>query len=90
MFGKRKPLQCPKCKDYRISIQFNTTVSKSRHTSPGLAGNTYNAARGVANIATLGIAGKLLPKAKGKTKTTTKIKDKKTAVCNNCGYSWKI
>lgn len=87
MFGN-KQLKCPKCKHFDIDIQMVETGSTTKKSGVGLIGSTYNAARGVASIATLGIAGKVLPKAEGKEKTKTKLV--KMALCKNCGYSWEL
>ena len=86
MFGKS--LNCPKCKGTNISVQMVVVGSKTKKSGNGLLGNTYNAARGAANIATLGIAGKILPKAEGKEKST--VQNEEMAICQNCGHSWKV
>ena len=87
MFGS-KALKCPKCKGQEIQIQMVEVGSKTKKSGVGLIGNTYNAARGMANIATLGIAGKIIPKAEGKEKTKNKLV--KMALCTHCGHSWEI
>jgi len=82
-----RQLRCPKCRSTNISIQFVEVGSKTKRSGTGLIGNTYNAARGIASIATLGIAGKILPKAEGKNKTT--VNNVKMAICQDCGHSWE-
>jgi predicted nucleic-acid-binding Zn-ribbon protein len=82
-----KPIKCPKCKSTNISFQIVEEGSKTKKRSPGLLGNTYNAARCVASIATLGIAGKILPKAEGTEKS--KFQNDTYAVCQSCGNTWK-
>lgn len=83
-----KELRCPKCKGTNISVQFVEKGSKTKRSGVGLVGNTYNAVRGMASIMTLGIAGKVMPKAEGKNKT--KNISEKVAICQNCGHSWEL
>lgn len=87
MFGK-KALKCPKCKGTNINIQMVNDKMVTKRNSVGLFGHAHNAIRGAASIATLGLAGKVIPKAEGKNKTTVSMK--KVAVCQNCGHSWKV
>ena len=87
MFGSRD-LRCPRCKRNNINVQIVEEGSRTKKSGVGLGGNVYNAVRGVANVTTLGIAGKILPKATGKEKTKNKIV--KTAICQDCGHSWEI
>jgi len=82
-----KVIKCPKCRGTNIMFQVIEEGSKTKKSGVGLFGNTYNAARGLASAATLGIAGKILPKAEGKEKT--KNKNNTYAVCQNCGHTWK-
>lgn len=81
-------LKCPKCKSTEINVQMVEEGSKTKKSTVGLVGNTYNAVRGVASIATLGIAGKVMPKATGKEKTKNKLV--KLAICQDCGHSWEL
>ena len=87
MFGG-KQLRCPKCKGTTIQIQMVEVGSKTKKSGVGLGGNAYNAVRGITSIATLGIAGKILPKATGKEKTKNDIV--KMGLCQTCGHSWEI
>ena len=87
MFGA-KQLRCPKCKGHEIQVSMVEVGSKTKKSGVGLGGNVYNAARGITNIATLGIAGKILPKATGKEKTKNDLV--KMAICQNCGHSWEM
>lgn len=82
-----KQLKCPRCKSTNINVQFVEVGSKTKKSGNGLLGNTYNAARGLAGIATLGISNHILPKAKGHEKTKNKLE--KMAICQNCGHSWE-
>jgi len=86
MFGSK--LKCPKCKGTEISVQMVEMGSKTKKSGNGLIGNTYNAARGIAGIATLGLSNIVLPKAKGKEKTKNALV--KMALCQSCGHSWEI
>ena len=83
-----RDLKCPKCKSTDVQVQFVEVGSKTKRSGVGLFGNTYNAARGVASLATFGIAGKIMPKAEGKNKTKTE--NAKMAICQRCGNSWKL
>lgn len=87
MFGS-KQLKCPKCKGTTIQIQMVEVGSKTKKSGNGLVGNTYNAARGIAGIATLGVSNVILPKAKGKEKTVNKLV--KMGICQTCGHSWEM
>ena len=81
-------LKCPKCKGTDISVQMVDVGSKTSKRGPGLVGNTYNAARGMAGLATLGLSNIVLPKAKGSEKTKNKLV--KMAICQSCGHSWEV
>lgn len=81
-------LKCPKCKGKDISVQMVEVGSKTKKSGNGLVGNTYNAARGLVGVVTLGLSNIILPKAKGKEKTKNKLE--KIAICQNCGHSWEI
>jgi len=83
-----RQLKCPKCKGTNIIVQMMETGSKTKKSGNGLVGNTYNAARGIAGIATLGLSNLVIPKANGKEKTKNKIE--KIALCQNCGHSWEV
>lgn len=87
MFGS-KTLKCPKCKKTNIQLQMIETGSKTKKSGVGLVGNVYNTARGVAGIATLGLAKAVMPKATGKEKTKNNLV--KMALCQNCGHSWEV
>lgn len=83
-----KKITCPKCKGENINIQLVETGTKTKKTGVGFVGSTYNSVRGFMNVASLGVAGKIMPKATGKEKT--KIKTEKVAICQSCGHSWKV
>lgn len=80
-------IKCPKCKGTEITFQIVEEGSKTSKRGNGLLGNTYNAARGVAGLATLGLSNIVLPKAKGHEKT--KNQNETYAVCQSCGHTWK-
>lgn len=81
-------MKCPKCKSNNVKVQMVEVGSTTKRRGVGLLGSTYNAVRGVTSFATLGIAGKILPKAEGKNKT--KVNTEKVAICQECGHSWKV
>lgn len=82
-----KVVKCPKCRGTNILFQMAQEGSKTKKSGNGLIGNTYNAARGVAGFATLGLSNILLPKAKGKEKTKNSLET--YAICQSCGHTWK-
>lgn len=81
-------MKCPKCRSTNVNVQIVEEGSRTSKRGNGLLGHTYNAARGVAGIATLGLSNIILPKAKGHEKT--KNKNETYAVCQNCGNTWKV
>lgn len=81
-------IKCPKCGSTNVSVQMVATGSRTKKSGVGLVGNSYNTFRTIMNVFTLGIFGKIMPKATGKEKT--KINNKKMAVCQSCGHSWKL
>lgn len=82
----RKTIVCPKCKKRNFAVD-STIKTTAKTKGPGIIGGSYNAMRGIANIATLGVAGKVLPKATGKTVIKTKVSEQ--YVCRYCGHRWK-
>ena len=80
-------VKCPRCRGTNISFQIAEERSKTKKRGNGLFGHAYNAARGVAGIATLGLSNIVLPKAGGHEKT--KIKNGTFAVCQDCGHTWR-
>ena len=83
-----KELKCPRCKGKFVTVQFVEVGSTTKRSGVGLLGHAHNAVRGAASIATLGIAGKIIPKAEGKNKTRNNTK--KMAICQSCGCSWEV
>lgn len=81
-------LRCPKCRSTDVSVQMMETGSRTSKSGNGLGGHTWNAARGVMAISTLGLSNLVVPKAKGKAKT--KIQMQKVAVCQHCGHDWIV
>ena len=79
---------CPQCRSQNIAIQFVETGSSTKKKGNGLGGNAYNMTRGIMAISTLGLSNLVMPKAKGKNKTKTK--NEKMAICQSCGYSWRM
>lgn len=99
MFGGNK-LRCPACKSENVTVQIMATDSvttgkeKTKKSGNGLAGNAWNAGRGIMAISTLGLSNLVIPKAKGKAKTTVNTKTKtimrKVCLCQDCGHDWII
>ena len=81
-------MKCPKCGSTNVSVQMVETGSRTKKSGVGLIGNSYNTFRTIMNICTLGILGKILPKATGKEKTKNRLA--KMAVCQSCGRSWRV
>ena len=81
-------MKCPKCGSTSVSVQMIETGSKTKKSGVGLIGNSYNTFRGIMNICTFGILGKIMPKATGKEKTKAKLS--KMAVCQSCGHNWRV
>ena len=81
-------MRCPKCKCENVTIQMVEAGSKTKKSSVGLGGHAYNTVRGMASVATLGLAGLVMPKAKGKEKSKTQMV--KMALCQDCGNSWEV
>ena len=83
-----RELKCPKCKQKTVTVQMVEVGSTTKRSGVGLLGNAHNAVRGIASVATLGFAGKIIGKAEGKNKT--KVKLQKMAICQSCGHSWEL
>ncbi|MBO4495275.1 MAG: hypothetical protein J5752_05405 [Clostridiales bacterium] len=81
-------MRCPKCSGDNVTIQMAEVGSRTSRRGNGLAGNTYNAARGLIAVSTLGVSNLFMPKAKGHNKTKNKLE--KFAICQECGHSWTV
>jgi len=81
-------MKCPKCKSDNVMIQMMETGSKTKKTGNGFGGIAHNTVRAGLAISTLGLSNLVVPKAKGKEKTKTKMQ--KIALCQECGHSWNI
>ena len=79
---------CKKCKSENVTIQMVETGGKTKKTGNGLGGIMHNTLRAGAAVSTLGLSNLVIPKAKGKEKTKTKLQ--KVCLCQDCGYSWNI
>lgn len=91
-------LQCKRCGNYNIMVTMNQYMqqgtSQTIHQKRSLADRTaYNAGRGTMNMMTMGIWGAFTPK-RGKykeiTHTQSRTINQKVAICQYCGFSWKI
>ena len=77
-------MQCPKCKNENISVQAVTnTKTKTKHR--GCLGWLMWI---ILAVCTLGLV--LIIPLLTNSKTKTKSKTHSEAVCQNCGYRWKI
>ena len=90
-------LRCPKCKEYNISVNVETVTEyyggRTELRKKSAITNTANSFGRVGMILATGGLWALTPKKskyneiqKGKTKK----RQIKTAICQNCGYSWNI
>lgn len=89
---------CKRCGSTNINISINTygvvTRGESQKKKKSLARRTATkAGRGMANMATMGMYG-VFSKKPSKyvevSKNTTTMRQEKTAICQNCGYSWRL
>ena len=71
---------CPKCGSENVNISMVNSKVKTNDTSL-----LTKMGRGFLILCTCGLW-LLVPKRKG----NSKIKSKKTAICQGCGYSWNI
>lgn len=83
-----KKLKCPECGSENITVQIVESGAKTKRKGNGVAGHLNNTARGLTAVATLGVSNIFWKKSKGS--NTTKIKNEKVAICQDCGHSWKI
>lgn len=81
-------IRCPKCGGSNISIQLEQVAGKTKKHGNGLGGIVNNTARATAAVCTLGMSNLVWKKSKGN--ETTKYKNQKICVCQNCGTSWNI
>lgn len=73
-------MKCPKCKSENVSVQFVTKSAKTYKR--GCLG-------GIGRLMLIFFTlGTWLVVSKRKSKTN--MKNQKEAVCQNCGYSWKV
>lgn len=79
---------CPKCGGTNVSVQIlqDSAKTKSRGHSRGLL---WKLGRLTLIICTCGLW-LLVGRSKGAGKSKTKFKNLSAAVCQSCGYSWKL
>lgn len=77
-------LKCPKCGSDNVNVQF---VQTGANTSTKGKGCLFTLGRWMLIICTLGL---WLVFAKKSSKSKTKYKNEKQAVCSSCGHSWKV
>jgi hypothetical protein len=79
---------CPKCKSKDVEISMVEVSSKTKKHGNGLGGKLNNMARATAAIGTAGLSNLVWKKSKGGESTI--VKNQKTCICQNCGYSWAL
>lgn len=77
-------MKCPKCGSENVNIQMIQEGATSKTRNKGCL---YSLGRGLLILCTLGLWC-IFGKKKSKTKTT--FKNKKVAVCQNCGNEWDV
>lgn len=81
-------MTCPKCGSSNISIQIEQVSSKTK-TKTKKKGCLFKLGRAMLICCTFGLW-KLFGKKDSTSKSGTKIKNQKIAICQDCGKSWKI
>lgn len=79
---------CPQCDSSNVTISMTQTSGRTGHHGTGFGGHTNNALRAATALMTMGTSNLVWKKSKGTSKT--KFKHTKTAICQECGNSWKI
>lgn len=79
---------CPKCGSEYVSIEMIPEGGKVTKQGIGLGGRINNKARKKAAFLTLGMSNLVWKKTTGTEKSKTKMS--KVALCQNCGYDWKV
>jgi len=79
---------CPNCGSHNVSVQVmqDTAKTKGHGHERGLL---WTLVRWTLILCTCGLW-LLVGKSKGKDKSKTKFKNSSVAVCQSCGYSWKL
>lgn len=85
---QRTTMECKKCHSSNVVISFVQTKGRTAKRGVGLGGHINNGLRRTAAAFTLGGSNLIWKKSEGT--ATTKFKNQKIALCQNCGYSWKV
>lgn len=83
-------MKCSRCSSENVYITMENTKSTTQKSGNSLAKKAaHGLVRGTAAMATLGVSNLFIPKhLEGKEKTKNKLE--KFAICQDCGYSWKV
>lgn len=81
-------MKCVQCGSENVTIEMVQGGGRTRKHGTGFGGNMNNAGRGLTAIGTLGMSNLVWKKSKGTEKM--KYKNEKYALCQGCGYDWKI
>ncbi len=83
-------MNCPKCNSNNVIINMQEIGSKTQKKSNSIGHKmVHSTMRKTTGLFTFGISNLFIPKKlEGKEKTKNKLV--KIAVCQNCGYDWKI
>lgn len=82
------PLTCPRCQSTNVSVSFVQSGGRSSHRGAGLIGHSNNTMRAMTALMTLGMSNLVWRKSKGGSRQ--KFKNQKRALCQSCGYDWRL
>ena len=77
-------MKCPRCGSEHVNVQLEQVSAKAKHRGKGIL---WTLGRSMLIILTCGLW-LLIGARKGTSKT--KFKNKKVAICQECGHSWNI
>lgn len=81
-------MECPSCGSTNVNVQIVTDKVQTTKKGLGLGGHLNNTARGVTAFMTAGMSNAVWKKSEGTNKSV--VKNKKVAVCQDCGESWEV
>jgi len=73
-------MNCPKCKSSNVNVQVITESMRTRNR-----GCLWTLGRMILIVCTFGLWLII-----GSAKSKSKMQNHKEAICQNCGYSWKV
>lgn len=79
---------CPNCNGENVQTTLVQTSSRIAHKSTGFGGHMNNAARTITAFSTAGMSNLVWKKSNGGSKQ--KFRHTKTALCQDCGFDWKV